>query len=299
MTKESSSSPSFNPKRLRQTLGAFATGVTIITTLDNDRNPQGLTANSFTSVSLEPPLILVCIGKSSSNYELFTKTPHFAVNILAEEQRGLSKNFARSKTDKFANLNWYEGITGSPLLEECAAKLDCRVHQRLEVGDHLILIGEVADYEYTQRSPLIFHQGSYLDAALSQEIIPDPKQKVLVGAIIEHQNKLLFIKEGENRYALPLASRPNQSDKINKLLLHLERYGVYAYLNFIYDLFDNEEGNQVVYYRGYLTKEPDNLQQIAWFSYEEIPWDKLESGVIQTMLKRYVKEQQTFQNLPF
>lgn len=155
---------------LRQTLGSFATGVTVATTLDSEGAPKGFTANSFTSVSLDPPLVLVCVDKASGCYPAFAVTTHFGVNILCEDQQHLFKTFASKSADKFADMRWMSGITGSPIFPDSTAWLDCQLHDRLEAGDHLIVIGKVLSFGHTpDKRPLGYHRGSYIAFGLENQ----------------------------------------------------------------------------------------------------------------------------------
>ena len=158
-------------RELRRTLGCFATGVTVVTTLDAAGQPRGMTANSFTSVSLDPALILVCVAKSAPILAAFETGEGFAVNILEETQRDLSTRFATPSADKFAGVTWQPRITGAPVLNDVLAYLDCRLHQRIDAGDHVILIGAIADYGRSDASPLLFCRGSY--GAIAAETAPD------------------------------------------------------------------------------------------------------------------------------
>src|SRR5260221_12609767 len=152
---------------LRQTLGSFATGIAVATTLDAKGIPKGFTANSFTSVSLDPPLVLVCIDKAASCYPAFATTAHFGINILCEDQQHVSRAFASRSADKFAGMPWVAGITGSPIFPDSSAWLDCELHDRLEAGDHLIVIGKVLNFGHSpEKQPLGYHRGSYTALAL-------------------------------------------------------------------------------------------------------------------------------------
>jgi flavin reductase (DIM6/NTAB) family NADH-FMN oxidoreductase RutF len=148
---------------LRRTLGSFATGVAITTTLDSSGVPKGFTANSFTSVSLDPPLVLVCVDKAASCYPAFAATTHFGINILNEAQQYLSRAFASKSDDKFADVPWVSGVTGSPIFPDSTAWLDCELYNRVEAGDHLILIGKVVNFGHSpEKQPLGYHRGSYI-----------------------------------------------------------------------------------------------------------------------------------------
>jgi flavin reductase (DIM6/NTAB) family NADH-FMN oxidoreductase RutF len=150
----------------RQAAGQFLTGVTIVTTLAEDGAPRGVTANSFTSVSLDPPLVLTCIGKSSRSYRAFATADVFAVNVLAAEQKTLSATFSSRSEDKFAGVEWRAGRGGAPLLPGCIAQFDCTLHQRIDAGDHIVLIGRVVGLEMVMGNPLGYFAGNYVDFAV-------------------------------------------------------------------------------------------------------------------------------------
>jgi flavin reductase (DIM6/NTAB) family NADH-FMN oxidoreductase RutF len=157
--------PGFGSKDFRSTVGSFATGVTVITTR-GEQHPYGMTANAFSSLSLDPPLILVCVISRSEGMNQITANGCFAVNILADEQEPLSRYFAsrdRPKgRDAFAEVPHRFAASGSPILEGSAAFLDCRLHTAHEAGDHLIFIGEVLELEVNDGpEPLLFHGGGY------------------------------------------------------------------------------------------------------------------------------------------
>lgn len=148
-------------KRYRNTLGQFATGVAVITALNGDGQPVGVTCNSFTSVSLDPPLILWSVATSSGSADAFREGNAFAVNILAANQEELAMRFARSGDAKFQGIAWHDGLEGAPLLEECVAYMECRVDTRYPGGDHVIILGAVEHYVNMERDPLLFHSGEF------------------------------------------------------------------------------------------------------------------------------------------
>ena len=148
-------------RAFRDALGSFATGVTIATTLAEDEAPVGVTASSFNSVSLDPPLVLWSLAKSAQSRAAFTSSGHFAVHVLAASQQDLSDRFARSGVDKFAGLEWEAGELGSPLFPDFAARFECKTRHEYEGGDHVILVGEVVAFEANDVPPLLFHAGSY------------------------------------------------------------------------------------------------------------------------------------------
>jgi flavin reductase (DIM6/NTAB) family NADH-FMN oxidoreductase RutF len=150
-----------DPRDFRQALGSYATGVTIITAAGADNKPYGLTCNSFTSVSLNPPLVLWSLLLYSSSLSVFQNATHFAVNVLGASQRALADKFAKSSDDKFIGVDWRPGLGNAPLLTESIANFQCRFVNRYYGGDHVIFLGAVEAYSYTQKEPLLFARGSY------------------------------------------------------------------------------------------------------------------------------------------
>lgn len=146
---------------LRAALGAFATGVTVVTALAPNGRHIGLTVSSFNVVSLEPPLIVWSLGLRSHSLLAFRKADRYVVNVLALDQAELSQRFAMPQEDKFANLDLAYGLGGVPLLPGCCAWFECRNEVQYAGGDHLILIGHVERYARTDKEPLIFHNGRY------------------------------------------------------------------------------------------------------------------------------------------
>ena len=165
MVAEREQSQVFTGREFRDAVGAFATGVNVITTRSDDVL-YGMTANAFSSVSLDPPLVLICIGTTSEGSEVITRNGVFAVNVLSAEQEPLSRFFASKDRprgrDAFRGVSHYEAVTGSPLLAGAAARMDCRLAATHEAGDHFIFIGEVVALEVeADVEPLVFHGGKY------------------------------------------------------------------------------------------------------------------------------------------
>lgn len=152
------------PRQLRNALGRFPTGVTVITTRAPDGKREGLTANSFSALSLSPPLVLWSIVRKSASLPGFLASGHFAINVLASSQSDLSHRFATPSADKFAGLDIAEGTGGSPLLPEALAVFECSTERSLEAGDHVLFIGRVHRIRYGDGDPLIFNAGRYCTA---------------------------------------------------------------------------------------------------------------------------------------
>jgi 3-hydroxy-9,10-secoandrosta-1,3,5(10)-triene-9,17-dione monooxygenase reductase component len=174
-----------DPQAYRAALGTFATGVTVITARAADGSPVGLTANSFNSVSLDPPMVLWSLAKKSLSLPVFREAAHWAVHVLAADQDALSGRFARSGTDKFAGLDVNTSANGVPLLPGCAARFECSTSFQYEGGDHLIFVGEVTAFEHAQRPPLVFHAGRYALATAHDRSLPKARSARVAGGLGE------------------------------------------------------------------------------------------------------------------
>ncbi len=156
-----SAQTSFDPQAFRAALGTFTTGVTIITSCGEDGVPVGITANSFNSVSLDPPMVLWSLAKNARSLPAFSNGQHWNVHVLSHEQEELSGRFARQGEDKFAEIELDTGISNAPLLQACTARFQCRTAFQYEGGDHVIFVGEVLAFDHTDKSPLAFQSGQY------------------------------------------------------------------------------------------------------------------------------------------
>ncbi len=148
-------------EEFRRACGRFATGVTIASVADPEGVPHGLTVSSFTSVSLNPPLVLICLGHAVTVIDIFRNSEFFGINVLADNQRDLSDRFARKGQDRFGGLDWRRGTTGVPLLAGVLASMECAISQRVTAGDHDIFIGEMVSAQATEGEPLIHFASRY------------------------------------------------------------------------------------------------------------------------------------------
>lgn len=285
--------------KLRHILGSFVTGVTIVTTMDEAGVPKGFTANSFTSVSLDPPLILVCVGRTSSSYDTFRGCGHFVVNVLAEKQRDLSAHFARKGADKFAGAKWQLTRNGSPVFENVLGWLDCRVHQKLEVGDHLILIGQVEDLGGCNDIPLGYFRGQYVSLGTAEEMKASSRQRAVLGCLATYGEQILLSrKKGSRQWGLPLTSDTMAGARGRAALLsQFEAFGAPLDLNFLYSVWEWEEHQAVyLFYRGVLRQAPsegrDQAIEARLFHAHEIPWDDIDADLFHGMLRRFLRERE-------
>jgi flavin reductase (DIM6/NTAB) family NADH-FMN oxidoreductase RutF len=147
--------------QLRQVMGHFATGVTIITTVNKEGQLHGLTANAFTSVSLEPPLLLISVDKKAESWPAFEESKVFTVNILGDDQEALSRKFAVSGGNKFEGVAYRRGANGAAILEGALAFIECTLYAAYEGGDHSLYLGEIQEASVREGKPLVFFRGGY------------------------------------------------------------------------------------------------------------------------------------------
>ena len=189
-----------DPTDLRRAFGTFVTGVTVVTYRGPDGRSLGFTANSFTSVSLDPPLLLICIANASRNFTIFTEAPAFAVNILSEGQADISNTFARPVDDRFAGVDWTPAANGAPLLGGVSAWFSCTRHAVIPAGDHALIVGRVEAFEATPRPGLGYARGAYVTPALAAA---DPPGRVLVSALVARRDEVLIVPGGDGAPTIP------------------------------------------------------------------------------------------------
>jgi flavin reductase (DIM6/NTAB) family NADH-FMN oxidoreductase RutF len=148
-------------QELRRVMGHFATGVTVVTTKDEGETPFGLTANAFASLSLNPPLVLVCVDKAAQCYSCFEDSKIFAINVLGEGQEEISRRFATKGAQKFNGIPWHKSESGLALIDGAIGHIECKVVHSYDGGDHTIYVGAVLRAKTTGERPLIFFKGKY------------------------------------------------------------------------------------------------------------------------------------------
>lgn len=148
----------------------FITGVTVVTTIDDNGKPRGLAANSYVSISLEPPLVLVCVQKTTSTYSSLFKSTHLGINIMSNGQRDTLGVFASKGDDKFANILWHEGPNGSPLIDGSAASIEAEIKERFQAKTHTIFIAKVKHSEVAELAPMVYKAGRFFDGAELTEL---------------------------------------------------------------------------------------------------------------------------------
>ena len=272
-------------RALRDAFGAFMTGVTVVTTLGPDGEPRGFTANSFASVSLDPPLLLVCIARSSRNYGTFTAATRFAVNVLADAQKEVANAFARPSADRFAAVSWSSDATAAPVFDESAAWFDCSTHQVVEAGDHAILIGRVESFAQSGRNGLGYARGGYFTASLEHRTHGES----FAAAVAERGGDILLIANQAGRYHLP-GCEIGEASAPAALAAALQREtGLHATIGFLFSVFDDRATRRShAVYRAEMG--PGEPTQGRFFALENLPIDRLDTPQTADILRRFAAE---------
>lgn len=279
-----------DPRALRAAFGAFQTGVTVVTTADTEGRPIGFTANSFTSVSLDPPLLLVCLAKRSFNYATMTGAAGFAVNILAEDQEAISNTFARPSEDRFAEVGWRPGPHGAPVLDGAAAWFDCATHEIVDAGDHAILIGRVEAFADAGTNGLGYARGAYVKpGTLGEAVAAAAQGEAVVGAVVERDGAILLLGPEDGPLALPLAPLDEASDPAALRAFLLREIGLPTHVGFVYSVYeDRASGRQHIVYRcdaGFGAPTLGRFVPLA-----DLPLDRIADGPTRDVLRRFAAE---------
>jgi flavin reductase (DIM6/NTAB) family NADH-FMN oxidoreductase RutF len=284
-----------DPRALRDAFGRFMTGVTVVTTRDAQGAPVGFTANSFTSVSLDPPLLLVCPGRFLSSFEAFAACSHFAVSILAEGQEEVSNTFAGFKGDRFARVPHVFDAEGCAHVKEAVATFSCVAHNKVDAGDHMILLGAVTGFEATDRAPLGYKRGQYFSLGLERAAQTGHGLKKICGALLQSGDAVV-LEATPQGYRPPQTDLPAQRDLAKTLSDALSAQHMPARIGPVYSVFDDQAaGHHYAYLLAYATAE---LRLSITTRLEAVPISRLPelryaSPAIATMMHRFAQEAQT------
>ncbi|KPF45797.1 flavin reductase family protein [Rhizobium sp. AAP43] len=278
-------------RALRNAFGAFLTGVTVVTTRNAAGEPIGFTANSFASVSLDPPLLLVCLAKTSRNFDAMTRSIGFAVNILSEAQKDVSNTFARPVEDRFAAVSWSDGPYGSPVFADVSAWFDCSTYQVVEAGDHVILIGRVEAFEDTGLAGLGYARGGYFSPALSDKaLLAGQDMPQTLGTVAERAGEVLLQEAPDGTLGLPSIELESGGDGVDALFGHLHdlcRLPVAPGL--VYSIYeDTQARRQHVIYRATLGE--GDIEGAKLYPVDALPLERVADRATRDVLKRYAQE---------
>ncbi len=282
--------PAPDPRALRRAFGSFMTGVTIVTTRDATGKAFGFTANSFTSVSLDPPLLLVCPGKFLSSYAAFASCRHFAVSILAEGQETVSNIFASFKGDRFAEVPHRDDARGIPLIDGACAQFSCATHQLVDAGDHALLLGRVEAFSHRELRGLGYAAGQYFSLGLERGALEPTDRQDICGAIIDLRGRVL-LEETERGMRPPQIVRKGRTHLRRNLKEALVGLGLDVRLGPAYSVFDDPATHSA-----YILATADHLPTsggLVAVDTVDLPNLKFTTQPIAEMMTRYATEART------
>jgi flavin reductase (DIM6/NTAB) family NADH-FMN oxidoreductase RutF len=283
---------------LRSVLGTFLTGVTVVTAFDNNHHPRGLTANSFASVSLDPPLILFCVAKAAGCYGVLSETKRFCVNVLGDWQTKVSAAFASSSTNKFEGIEFDATDNGPPLIRNCLSVFDCARHELIDAGDHVIVVGRVISFTSNSGSPLGYYRGRYMALGEgAQALEQHGGDAIVVGCIVDDDGRvLLWQPPCSQHWSIPTI--PLRAGQYHRQVLPglLKRLSVHGDISLLFSVFqDKGNPHTTMVFRGDATGTtvestlPDGTK-LRLFAAAERPWDFVGGISEADVLKRYFRE---------
>lgn len=284
-------------RAIRTMLGSFLTGVTVVATRGAEGQLRAFTANSFTSVSLDPALVLVCLGKSSSSCNIFAEATSFSINILNGTQRDLSSGFgSREPATKYKALSSLVDAE-VPYVGGSLATMICDRYQVLDAGDHILLMGKITRFSFEEGQPLGFFRGSYVALGPAVAEIEQLEAPLMVGGILDIDGKVLLTrKRRSGDWQLPASFLPHGAKHSEVLSVLFGKLGVHANANLLYSLFQ-ESGESPTTMMFSMDgsalpaghEAPDG-SDVAFFGPEDKPWDIIQGDMKRGMLRRYFEE---------
>jgi crotonobetainyl-CoA:carnitine CoA-transferase CaiB-like acyl-CoA transferase len=278
-----------DPRALRDAFGAFATGVTVLTTRQADGTPRGFTANSFTSVSLDPPLLLISLAKTAHSCDTFMEAEAFAVNVLAEDQKAISGLFASRAPDKFDRCGWRPGARDMPLIDGALAQFACARERLVDAGDHILLIGRVLEYATAEANPLGYFRGNYFSIGLENSLVEVVAAGggVRVGAVLTMETQLLLCVGTDGALSVPTAL--GKTPSLEGLRAALQAQGLQPEIEFLYAVCEERDtGLHRIYYHGQVAGPvPDGMILVPL---DAAPWERIPCAAERSMLERYAEE---------
>lgn len=279
-------------RELRNAFGSFMTGVTVVTAVSDSGEKVGFTANSFTSVSVEPPLLLVCPSNNLSSFDIFNSCKHFAVNILAEDQQDVSNTFASAKGDRFEGIRWHSDENGCPIIEGSVAHFSCSTYNNIPAGDHILLVGQVNHFATNEKLGLGYAKGGYFSLGMehrAEELTHS--HNGVVGSIVEFENKVLLVPT-EQGYTLPHIDISSDQGSQKAIRQFLDTQGLDCEVGSVYSVYENLDAHKfTTYYRANANNDKTN-ELGDYIDIDQIAALNFVSSDIQSMLQRFVLEKQ-------
>ncbi len=275
-----------DPNALRSAFSRFMTGVTVVTTRTPEGEEVGFTANSFTSVSLNPPLLLVCPGNHLSSFDVFCRAKIFGVSVLAEGQEDVSNLFAASKEDRFAQCKWSAPHGGIPLITGRAAGFVCDRHAAVPMGDHVILIGQVVHFDQADRPGLGYGPDGYFSQGKERQAQAPGGGPITAGILLEQDGDIYL----EADMAPPLIEVAPGQSPLNAMQEALQAQQIEATPDVVYAVYDDAGLGRRIVFRGTVTATPNGLQRVA---IADLPGLALRDAALQSLLTRFAQEHAT------
>jgi len=293
-------------KDLRAVLGSFMSGVTIVTTLDADGAPRGLTASSFTSVSLDPPLVLVCVANTAESFAAFRDTAEFTINILDSEQGPLAKRFATRGADKFAGVEHRAGVLSSPTLDGAIASLECTLFKSYQLGDHLVLVGSVVSARHTEDAePLGYFRGKFHlrgDEIGRADVEEQEVSRTEIAWIFEGSDGRIALTRsdaGSDEWSLPSSADFLSGMRDEWNILSLTRnaaralFGTDSPVPRLYSVYNESKLSTLLIYRVRLASTAEPIERVGFFDASDLPWPQIPDWYVRNALRRYFYERST------
>ncbi|WP_299729467.1 flavin reductase family protein [uncultured Tateyamaria sp.] len=278
-----------DPSILRSAFGAFMTGVTVVTARQVDGTPVGFTANSFSSVSLDPPLLLVCPGKFLSSYQTFATCTHFAVSVLAEGQEDIASVFARSKSDRFAETAHHDDLHGVPVIDGAIAQFSCTTHQVVEAGDHCVLLGRIVALEQSGAPGLGYVSGRFFSLGTERAALDHGAGTTIAGAIVQDGDHVLLQQTPAGLAPLHCA-HADRGALLDHLRDGLRAMGVQATLGQAYSVFDDTGARTHHSYFLATGVQSHPHPDVVALPIIDLPTHSYASPAIRTMMHRFARE---------
>lgn len=292
-----------DPKELRNAFGKFMTGVTVVTTVDSSGSPIGFTANSFSSVSLDPPLLLVCPAKSLSSFDIFSNCSHFHVSVLADNQEPISNIFASNHEDRFSDVEWTPDENGCPKIDNALASFSCSREQSIEAGDHIIMLGKVTNYASTEGQGLGYGEGGYFSLDMERKAnelqTHTDTRSIITGALLEHEGKLFLMNNNatdDNELCLPQIELDDHQLSFDLIKQYLSKtLGVSVNVGSVFSIFEHKKTpTSSIYYRATLDHELEKqLSNGQFYSLEEVHAMTFNCHATKIMIQRYITERKS------
>lgn len=279
-------------RELRNAFGSFMTGVTVVTAISDNGERVGFTANSFTSVSVEPPLLLVCPSDKLSSFDIFNRCKHFAVNILAENQQDISNTFAGATGDRFEDVSWHSDTNGCPIIDGAVAHFSCSTHSNTLAGDHILLVGQVSDFTCNEKRGLGYAKGGYFSLGMehrAEELTHSFDG--IVGSIIQHQDKVLLTAT-EQGYTLPYVATSASQGSQKTICQFLENQGLDCEMGSVYSLYENVDTQTFSTFYHASANNDSTADLGEYVAIDQLADINFASSDIQSMLQRFVNEKQ-------